>query len=586
MGTTVVPHLGSQRRVMAPGKARLAFLSIACLLMGVILVLLANGAEGVDQPGLRAFLACWLTVPYVVAGLIAWCRRPQSGQGPLMVIAGFGIAVTFLNWSDNDLLYTIGFATQFLPPALLLHVFLAYPDGRLESPFERAVVYSAYGTAMLSVIRMLFGEEGERDLLAVTNQPDVYQSVRTTELIAMSALLTVGAGYLVYRRVRSGRPLRPAVGYLVDSFSVALVMLAVLYMVQAFGWTGITEGFRLTTFGLIGLAPVVFLAGLFQARLGRASVGELMVELGVNPGPAELEAAVVRCLRDPSARIAYWLPEFDAYADVDGRQIELGGTGGWSETPIVRNGVSVARLLHDPALDDERELVSSVAAAVGMTIENAQLQVDLRARLEELRGSRVRILEAEQRERQRLERDLHDGAQQRLISLSLELGELTTRLGDDPELKDRIETARREVTSSLSELRDLAHGIHPATVTDHGLAVALESLAIRAPVPVQVMGATRDRLPQRVELAVFYIVSEALANVARHARASSSVVDLTRTSSYLVVEVRDDGVGGATADDGTGLRGLADRVEALGGRLQVWSPAGRGTRLRAEIPCE
>jgi signal transduction histidine kinase len=197
----------------------------------------------------------------------------------------------------------------------------------------------------------------------------------------------------------------------------------------------------------------------------------------------------------------------------------------------------------------------------------------------------MRILEAERRERRRLERDLHDGAQQRLIALSLELGALGDRLAGEEDLAARIASAQQEVAASLAELRDLARGIHPAMVTDHGLAVAIESLATRASVPVEVIGATADRLPEPVELAAFYIVCEALANVAKHSRASSAVIRLDRRAESLLVEVTDDGIGGATEDNGSGLRGLADRVEAMGGRIQVWSPPDRGTRLRAEIPC-
>jgi signal transduction histidine kinase len=330
----------------------------------------------------------------------------------------------------------------------------------------------------------------------------------------------------------------------------------------------------------------LFLIALLQARLGRASVADLLVELGINPGPAELQEAVARALRDPSATLAYWLPEFDSYADVDGRQLEVEDEPARATTPISREGVPVALVLHDAALLDEPRLLASVAAATGMTIQNAQLQVELRARLQELRGSRVRILQAEQNERRRLERDLHDGAQQRLVALSMELGELEERMDGSTELRKRIEEARQEVTASLAELRNLAHGIHPAAVSDHGLAVALESLATRATIPVQVIGAPSERLQEHVELAAFFIVSEALTNVAKHARASSAVVEFDKTVVLLIVEVRDDGVGGASADAGTGLRGLADRVEALGGRLRVWSPAGRGTRVRAEIPCE
>jgi signal transduction histidine kinase len=314
-------------------------------------------------------------------------------------------------------------------------------------------------------------------------------------------------------------------------------------------------------------------------------VADLLVDLGVNPGPVELQVALARALRDPSVTLAYWIPEYGSYADVEGRQIDITTVPGRSATAVERDGAPVAMLLHDSALDDEPVLLSSAAAATAMTIHNAQLQVELRARLEELRGSRIRILEAEQRERKRLERDLHDGAQQRLIALSLELSEVGERLGEDTELRSRVEAAQREVAVSLAELRDLANGIHPAAVSDHGLAVALESLATRAAVPVEIIGATHDRLPAAVELAAFFLVCEALTNVTKHASASHAVVELDLRRQQLVVEVRDDGVGGAT-ESGGGLRGLADRVETLGGRLQVWSPAGSGTRLRAEIPCE
>jgi signal transduction histidine kinase len=372
---------------------------------------------------------------------------------------------------------------------------------------------------------------------------------------------------------------------LVDSFSLGLLMIAGLLLAGLFGWTGVQVPLRLATFAVIGTAPIVFLAVLLQARLGRASAAQLLVDLGVNPGPAELQDAVARALRDPSARLVYKVAEYDSYADVDGRQTDLQLPPGRSITPITRDGMPVAVLLHDSGLDDDPRLLSSVAAATGMAIQNAQLQVELRARLEELRGSRIRILQAEQNERRRLERDLHDGAQQRLVALSLELGKLGFQLAEDPELRARVDAAGSEVAATLTELRDLAHGLHPAAVSDHGLAVALESLATHATVPVQVIGAPVVRLPEPVELAAFYLVCEGLANVAKHARASSAVVELTREPTNLVIEITDDGRGGATTEHGAGLRGLADRVEALGGRLQVWSPLGQGTRVRAEIPC-
>jgi signal transduction histidine kinase len=252
---------------------------------------------------------------------------------------------------------------------------------------------------------------------------------------------------------------------------------------------------------------------------------------------------------------------------------------------IERDGARVAALVHDPALSDEPELLDAVTAAAGIAIEKSQLNVELRARVEELRGSRARIVEAGQRERQRLERNLHDSAQHRLVALSLQLSLLEEQLADDHSAAVQLEQARREIDTSLDELREIARGIHPAVVSGHGLAVALEQLAARAPVPVHLSVAIEGRLPEEVEVAAYYLISESLANIGKYAQASSATVEVARGNGHIWVEVVDDGIGGADTEDGSGLRGLADRVEALGGRLRVWSPRGAGTRVRAEIPC-
>jgi signal transduction histidine kinase len=220
-----------------------------------------------------------------------------------------------------------------------------------------------------------------------------------------------------------------------------------------------------------------------------------------------------------------------------------------------------------------------------MSLENARLQAELRARVDELRGSRARVIDAGQKERQLLERDLHDGAQQRLIALSLRLSLLKKSLPDEPEVRHELDAARSEIALSLEELRDVARGIHPAVLSGHGLAVAVESLSAHAPLPVRLEMCVEDRLPERVEVAAYYVISESLANVAKHAHASEARVSLERRDDYLVVEIVDDGDGGADTERGSGLRGLADRVEALGGRLRVWTPLGGGTRVQAEIPC-
>ena len=227
----------------------------------------------------------------------------------------------------------------------------------------------------------------------------------------------------------------------------------------------------------------------------------------------------------------------------------------------------------DRELDADAVLGASVIAVDDK--ENARIEA----------GDLIPVIEAGQLERERLERDLHDGAQQRLIALSLELGLLEGRLDGDQETKAGLGQARREIALSLEELRAIARGIHPAVVSGHGLAVALESLAARATVPVRLTVEPDVRMPERLEVAAYYVVSESLANVAKHAHASSAIVEVAGASGQVVVEVVDDGVGGADTERGSGLRGLADRVEALGGRLRIWTPHGGGTRVRAEMPC-
>ena len=214
----------------------------------------------------------------------------------------------------------------------------------------------------------------------------------------------------------------------------------------------------------------------------------------------------------------------------------------------------------------------------------SHLDAELRERLEDLRASRARLVEAGDAERRRLERDLHDGAQARLVALSMLLATARVRAAGDPDVAGLLDQAREELQTSLTELRELARGIHPAVLTDRGLGPALEALVTRAPVPVTVEADTGSRLPAPVEAAAYFVVSEALQNVAKYAHATRATVTVRRLRGRVVVDVADDGVGGADATRGSGLCGLEDRVAALDGTIAVSSPVGRGTRLRAEIP--
>jgi signal transduction histidine kinase len=546
-------------------------------------IFVATTGEDVDLVSVG--LLDWITVPYILAGAVAWLRRPESRLGPLMLAGGFASGLSALQLTHVDGFFTIGAVFDILPAAFFLHVCFAFPDGRLRSRFEQLLVGAAYGAALgLQLVKMWFGSFGPRSLIELSARPDVARIVQHVQLLSLSAICLVGAGMLVTRRRQAGRLRRRSLALLVDSFALGLVMIVVLFAVGTFDGPGFLAIQR-ATLVVIGLSPIVFLVGLLDARLARSAIGDLMLELRAEPAPADLRDALAGALRDPSLTLVYWLPDFQAYVDLAGREVELPNGNGRMATLIEKDGAQVAALIHDGALDDEPQLLDAVGAAAGISLENGRLHAELRARLEELKGSRVRMLDAGRRERQKLERNLHDGAQQRLIALSLELNLLELKLDDRPDLQSRLDAARGEIATTLEELRDVARGIHPAVLSGHGLAVALESIAARAPLPVRLSVRLDARLPDRVEAAAFYVVSESLTNIAKHAEASNATVLVSRTMDGLVVEIVDNGVGGADTERGSGLRGLADRVESLGGRLRVWTPVGGGTRVQAEIPC-
>jgi signal transduction histidine kinase len=369
----------------------------------------------------------------------------------------------------------------------------------------------------------------------------------------------------------------------VDAFSLALVMLALLYLAGLGSW-GAFEIIRLITFAALGLAPIAFLLALLDARLARGEVAALVVELRADP-TVDLQVPLSRALRDPTLELAYWLPGFGHWTDQNGLAVEDPETSRQRGVRLIeRDGEPMAALVFDRWLEDEPELVDGVAAAAAIALENGRLRADLRARLQELAGSRVRVLEASRQERQRLERNLHDGAQQRLVALSLELGLLGQDAHADPVLRARLSRAQAQVSESLEELRDVARGIYPAVLSGHGLSVALDSLVARAVVPVLLTVDLDDRPAESVEVAAYFLVGEALTNIDKHAAAASARVHVQRVDQRLIVEVSDDGRGGADPTAGSGLRGLADRVDALDGRFTVTTPPAGGTCIHAEIP--
>jgi signal transduction histidine kinase len=551
------------------------------VLIGVLILSLA-GAR-LEPSALRLFLLGWIVIPYAVSGALAWWRRPASRLGPLMLLTGFVMGLVPLQWSSQPLLYSVGHLLDMVPAALFLHTFLAFPSGRLNGREERVLVWSAYAITLgLQVVKVLLGVNPD-SVFRVQDSVAVGNAVEGIQLALVAVCLLLGA-FRLYRRGSGVRRARRPASLVVDAFGLALVMLAALYVGGLFGWPFI-EIIRLVTFAALGLAPIAFLFALLDLQLARGEITALLVELHTDP-TADLQAPLARALRDPSLRLSYWLPEFAGWVDQAGAPVPVPAADERRAVRLLdRDGEPMAALTFDRSLEDEHELLDAVMAAAAIALENGRLRAELRARLAELQGSRVRVLEAGRQERQRLERDLHDGAQVRLVALSMELDLMGEDPAADPALRARLRDAKDEVRASLAELRDVARGIYPAVLSGHGLAVALESLAAHATVPVQLRVNLDDRPPEAVEVAAYYVVSEALANIGKHSTATAAEVDVHRRGSRLSVHVSDNGAGGTELDKGSGLRGLTDRVEALGGWLTVGGTDRGGVRVQAELPC-
>jgi signal transduction histidine kinase len=571
--------------VHVSGSGRIAIL-LAGLVVGAGVTLVIIPDEGSLRDVLDLLLGLVIGWSFIGAGVVAWTRRPGNRTGPLMVMVGFLWFIGRLQrqrgtedrWWDvaaQPLLHEIGDWVRPLHIAVFVFLLLAFPSGKLDSPGARALAIAAFvNVGVLDNAPLLLSDEQLASELAEASQ------------VAMALIFVAIIAVLALRWRRGSHAWRRSVGRLVWPGAVALAATVVFLLNEVFerrlGETPVWL-FR------VGYAafPLLFLAGLLRTRLARASVADLAVEFEKPRASGELRAAVARALGDPTVEIAYWLPEQRRYVDLEGRPLVLPrGEERRVATLVDREGRRVAAILHDEALSDDPELLRAVSATAALALENARLQADLRARLDELKAAQGRIVEAADLERKRIERNLHDATQQRLTSVTLALGLADSKLSSDPEAAHKsLAQAKQTLAAALAELRDLSQDIHPNVLTEGGLEPALEDLAYTAPLPVRVAADLNGRLPEQVEVGAYYVIAEALTNVAKHACASGATVTLRRDNGRLVLFVRDDGVGGADPSRGSGLRGLADRVQALGGTLEVESRPGRGTEIRAWIPC-
>jgi signal transduction histidine kinase len=493
-------------------------------------------------------------VVLVGCGVVAWDRRPESWVGRLLVATGFAWFLGTFGGSQWPGFSGFGALFVTLHRGPLSHALLGYPSGRVKHRAERSAIVGLY---VLSAVAL------------------AANTVTGMLVTAFVVLFLAVRRYL--RSTGPGRRARLVAAAAGTAFSAVLVVNAIADA-GVLGETGALWSYDIA----IVLIAVALALDLVLERWTQATVTGLVVDLGSPEKTAPLRDRLAAAVGDPSLEIGYRLPERDSYVDDRGRRIELPAAGSGRVVTIVRQDEEpLAALVHDSSVLADPALLDSVAAASRLAVVNARLQAEVRSQLEEIETSRRRIVEAADTQRQRLERELRQGAEQRLT----EVARLLDEIGEEADagFVAVLGETRAELARAQEELLEFARGIHPRRLTEDGLPAALAELASRSGVTVE-LTVSDERFPAPIEAAAYFVCSEGLTNVGKYAEASYAAIEVARRDGVLAVAVSDDGRGGASLDAGSGLRGLADRIEALGGRLSLESPPGRGTVLSAELP--
>jgi signal transduction histidine kinase len=561
--------------------------------IATVIAIVAEGEFGLFEPALSVnlVLAVGPGVAWLGAGLIGWAVRPASRVGPLVTAVGFAyFASSVLAVPGEAVSFTLGLLTFALPLAVAAHLYVVFPEGVTKTAGERRLVAFGYFFCLVpAFVQALFRDPAQdfgcgrcpENLLLIEANATAADAVVAIGGLA-GAAISVAIAVLLVRRWRAATPTaRRALAPVLGAGLITALLFAPYLVIGRAGEPVSPLG--ATAWLSSALVPLAFLVGLLRTRLQHGGVADLVVELGAAPPAERIRELLARALGDPSVQLAFWRPDVGDYVDAAGAPVAVPEDDSERAVSVIDDrGTRLAALVHDRSLLQNPKLIDGVAAAARLALENARLQAELRAQLREVRASRGRIVEAGDAERRRIERNLHDGAQQRLLAIRLAL-RLARKGGSD--LDSRLAEIDHELAETLDELRALARGLHPPILTDEGLGPALETLARRAAIPVEVTAVPDARLPQPVETAAYYVVAEGLANVIKHAHATHARIAVAMDNGRAVVQVGDDGRGGADTAGGSGLSGLRDRVEALDGSLAVESPRGGGTTLRAEFPC-
>lgn len=541
-------------------------------------------------------------VPLVFAACagVAWAIGPSRLPARLMVVFPLvWVPLAFLRViEDLAWLWPFVYGLHLWWAVLTGILVLVYPRGWLVDRVDRWIA----GIALVASLGYLLGVLllGQPAASVCDCAPNPYRIAEAPTLFAVIdigyrivgvVLAIVIAGRLLVRWVRGSVPAR-TVAFLMP---IALIAWVITLAAQAITYAAAgTADLVLDTVSLVAIAsiPISFVAGISHARNMRARVADLMRITREGADRGLWAESLARTLRDASVRVFWWDDEHGRYADAAGQVLDdddADRRGDHGLLPVASpTGVPIALIRHDRVLTDNMRLLDGVSSALRLSVDNGRLRSEIERTLEQVRQSRSRIVEAGDEARRGIERDLHDGAQQHLVSLGMRLRLAANQARDrgvEP-LAVELDGTIGMLNDALRELRELAQGIHPSLLSSGGLALAVPELAGRCPVPLEIEVQPGGRLPEVVESTAYFVISEALANIAKHAQATRGWVRAAVDGGALELVVRDNGVGGASVEAGTGMLGIIDRVDAVGGRLVVESPAGSGTTITVRIPLE
>ena len=578
--------------------------AIAWVLVAIGAGLLLATSDHLVDPIAYGIQRAVIIVGWSSAALYWLVRRPGNRLGLAFVALALASVVMSLQGASDPLLHSIGVFGDFPSFVLAYYVIFAFPEGRLGATPERLLLAGWALSFCTSFFPSLFfspvvsgggpiagcNDACPTNAFMIADRPTIADGLGSNGSYLTLALGVGTIALLSYRMATATRPRRRA---LIPVYVPAMMLTAAVLTfhgivgdrldldpstISDVGWF-LSVGRAFLPYGFV-LSIVV---STFFAATALKRIVSRLVE---SPSAAELRTTLADALDDPSLELGFRLEQAGGFVDSRGEPLPSTLAAGQSSTPVTRNGETVAVIRHDAALDTDPELVAAAAQALLLAIENGRLTVELESTNTELRATRARMVATGDAERRRIERDLHDGAQQHLVALSMRVG-LARELAD-PEVAQRLDDVGKELDEILEELRDLAHGLYPPLLRESGLRAALASAVRRSASPAKLEAAAIGRYSEEVEAAVYFCCLESLQNVDKHAGlGATAVIRLWERDGRLSFEIVDTGVGydvESARHAGQGLANMSDRIAALAGTLVVESTRGRGTTVRANIP--